>query len=249
MKRLSAAALLCLLTVSQPARADDAAGPAHDLSNDARFGATWKQSQILRPKPSPDTTAVEYSVGNVHYRTPRNYIVTMDDFTGGPQVLVAFKVTFPGFKPLSDTTKDCLTLAPAYRPQGCVPIQFNIISRTPVSDDEVYSNAQKGTLSPIPKNGPYGFQMYEVGTDSPRTEIYEKHTPDHALVIDCLIIDRLHENIICTNSSRLPNQNGINYILNGGRYFFNGAQLKYAEEIDSGLRSLIESFTVTAEKQ
>jgi len=40
----------------------------------------------LRPRPSTDTTPVAFSVGGIRYRIPRDYIITMDNWNGGPQV-------------------------------------------------------------------------------------------------------------------------------------------------------------------
>jgi hypothetical protein len=64
----------------------------------------------------------------IQYRVPRNFIVWMEPWNGGSQTLVRFKATYPGFAPLTKSTEPCLTLAPAYRPSGCVPIGFSIRS-------------------------------------------------------------------------------------------------------------------------
>jgi hypothetical protein len=223
---------------------------AKDLSDDPQFGEIWKKSQALRPQLSMDTTPVYFSVGNVNYKVPRNYITNMDNYQGGPQILVAFKVSFPGFLPYTEATKDCFTLAPLYRPKGCIPLEFNIISNIAVSDDEAFSNASKLFHSQTPKRGPNGFEKYEIGSDTNRIESYRKKTSGHTLIIDCFVNDLSRSLFsVCNNHSRLPNQNAINYILSGGEYEFNGEQLKYAEQIDEGFRELIKTFMVVGDKK
>jgi hypothetical protein len=188
--------------------------------------------------PSADTTPVEFSVGNVRYRAPRNYIVNMNNYKGGPQPLVAFELTVPGFEPFSEKTKDCMTKPLAYLPPNCFPVKFNIIGSTPVSDDEGFQNMSDLFHSQSPKQGPYGFELYETGPENARIETYRKQANGHTLVIDCFIQDpQMQREAICNNRSRLQNQNGLNYSFNKNR-------LQYAEQIDGELRRLLDSFTV-----
>ena len=222
---------------------------AQDIANDPRYAETWKKSQALRDQLSMDATPVEFSIGGVHYKVPRNYIVNMDNFSGGPQTLVAFKVSFPGFQPYTEATKDCFTLAPLYRPKGCVPVEFNIIGGIAVSDDEGFKNIRDLFLSQTPKQGPNGFELYEEGPVDARLNIYRKKTPNHTLIIGCFVHDINRPLVwVCTHESRLPNQNAIHYMLSGAQYEFNGQQFQYAEQIDEGLRSLIDSFTLKGDK-
>jgi hypothetical protein len=240
--------LACLLAALSLALVSPAVS-AQSLNDKEGYTEIWQKSQSLRDQFSADQTPLEFSVGGVHYRVPRNYIVSMEHFSGGPQSLVAFMVSFPGFKPYSDETKDCFTLAPLYRPKGCIPIAFDVIGSTPVSDEEGFRNASKLFHSKTPKQGPNGFDLYETGPDSARLDTYSKFANGHLLVIDCFVHDLSHErNAVCRTQSRLPNRNALNYIINGSRYFFNGEQFQYAEQLDAGIRSLIESFTLKGDK-
>jgi len=188
--------------------------------------------------PSMDTTPVEFSVGNVRYEVPRNYIVNMENYKGGPQESVSFKVTVLSFEPFGDKTKDCMTKPLAYLPPGCFPVKFNVIGSVPVSDDEAFHNVSKLFHSQTPKQGPYGFEMYETGPDNARIETYRKHANGHTLMVYCLVVDpNVTRDPGCNVTSRLKNQNGM-------EYHFYKSRLQYAEQIDGELRKLLDSFTI-----
>ena len=188
--------------------------------------------------PSMDTSPVEFSIGNVRYRAPRNYITNMENYKGGPQTLVSFKVTVPDFQPFNDKTKDCMTKPLAYLPPGCFPVEFNVISGVPVSDDEAFHNASNLFHSQTPKDGLYGFELYETGPDNARIETYRKEANGHTLMIHCLVGDtHVTRDPVCNNTSRLKNQNGL-------EYSFYKSRLQYAQQIDGELRKLLDSFTV-----
>jgi hypothetical protein len=218
------------------------------IGDDPRFGDIWKQSQILRDQPSIDATPVEFSIAGVNYRVPRNYISHMDNYNGGVQEMVTFKVTFPGFEPLTDKTKQCLTQPKAYWPPGCVPIEFWIggysKDQPVLSDDDHFNNSRDLFHSQIPKQGPDGFEMYETGPENARMETYRKKIPTHTLLFECLIFSGYQgkRDAVCENyGSPLPNGNGLSYRLSLD-------QIKDAEKIDDGIRSVISSFTLKGDK-
>ncbi|MGB9154680.1 MAG: hypothetical protein WCD70_16525, partial [Alphaproteobacteria bacterium] len=163
-----------------------------------------------------------------------------------PQTLVSFRVTYPNFEPLKDSTKDCLKLPLVRQPTGCMPVEFWIIGSSPVSDDEGFHNMSAVFYSQTPKVGPYGFELYETDPGNGGIETYRKHANGHTLVIECFLGD-IHTppHAVCSNNSRLPNQNELEYRLNGR---FPEEQLQDAEQIDAGLRGLLASFTVKGEK-
>lgn len=100
-----------------------------------------------------------------------------------------------------------------------------------------------------PKRGPNGFEWYAVGPDNARLDIYRKQTPLHTLIVNCFDHDITQPLYwVCNTSSRLPGNNELHYFLLGSRYEFNGQQFQYAEQIDEGLRSLIDSFTIKSDK-
>jgi hypothetical protein len=81
----------------------------------------------LKEVPSTDPAPVTFSINDAQYKVPRNFLMQMEHRSGGPQTLVALKVAFPDFAPLTDANRRCLTAAPAYRPRGCFPIEFVIV--------------------------------------------------------------------------------------------------------------------------
>jgi hypothetical protein len=188
--------------------------------------------------PSTDTTPVDFSIGQVSYSAPRNYISQMSTWEGGPQIRVQFKVTVPGFEPLTRKTKRCLTAAAAKLPAGCAPIEFLVRSagRGDHTDEQRFSDLTHLFNSQRPLAGPDGFELYEIGPASARINTYRKKTPEGTLLLVCHLPPSgdLRESD-CANDTLLPNGNVLVYHLPG-------KQLELADQIDAGMRKLIESF-------
>lgn len=220
---------------------------AQDLSNDPRLGDVWKKSQVLKDQPSADTAPIVFSIAGVHYKVPRNYISHMDNYKGGPQELVTFKVTFPGFDPLTDKTRQCLTQPQAHWPPGCIPLEFWIDGQgkgmPPLSDKRVFTNSLDLFPDKTPKQGPSGLDVYRNGADKTPLELYTKKTSTHLLVILCRYYEMSTRTVgLCTNyGSPLSNGNGLSYRLDI-------EQIENAEKMDAGMRSLIDSFTLNGDK-
>jgi hypothetical protein len=196
-----------------------------------------RQAGVWSDRPSTDTTPISFDVGGIRYTAPRNYIVWMDNWRGGPQHLVGFRVTFPGFESFTEKTRDCMTAPPARRPIGCVPVEFFLRNaRGELTDDQKFDNARKLFRSQVPLEGPAGFELYETGPIDARTNTYRKVTPEHTLMIYCFLhsSDGLRRSV-CNSDSLLPNGNSLEYHLNGD-------QLRVAEQIDTGIRKLAHSF-------
>ena len=243
-KYLMLVLLLCGSAFSAHAQGSDSdpSLTAPKLSDDPRNGEIWKKSQVLRDHPSTDSTVISFSIAGVNYKVPRSYITQMDSWNGGAQGGVSFHATFPGFEPLTEKTKQCLTEPRAYWPAGCIPIEFWIHGKNGPSDDDHFNNQRDLFHSQLPKQGPAGFEMYETGPLNARIETYRKKTSTHTLLIDC-ISNKLETDRkpVCENyGSPLPSGNGLSYRLD-----FN--QLENAEKIDNGIRSLVNSFTVKEE--
>lgn len=206
-----------------------------------QYAAVKKRLGVWNDQPSPDTTPISFSIDDVHYTVPRNYITWMDDWGGGPQTLVRFKADFPGFQPFSERTRVCMTAAPANRPAGCVPFEF-ILRRGggDPTDDEGFGNARKLFHSQNPLPAPFGFELYETGPAEARINTYRKLTREHTLIIQCFLPPQgVQHAWVCSNHSRLPDGNVLEYHLYGD-------QLELAERVDEGSRHLIASFTPKA---
>lgn len=85
-----------------------------------------KAVQSLRPAPSIDVTPIEFSIGPAHYRMPRNYLLSMENWNGGPQTIVTIAVTLPGLLPLSPQTLQCFKPPPPGQPAECRPFTVTI---------------------------------------------------------------------------------------------------------------------------
>jgi hypothetical protein len=195
--------------------------------------------ETLRPRPSLDTTPVEFSVGGIHYRMPRNYLTTMGNWSGGPQPLVTVTVNIPDLKPLSPDTLICFTEKPAIRPPGCEPFSFDIEATGMVSADEAFANMRRLFHSQEPIEGPFGYEKYEIGPENSRIEYYKKAMEGRTLLFTCQIFDNHNKRDgICTPVGDRVSTGGTLH------FFFNLRHLADIGEIDANLRKLTERFTV-----
>jgi TPR repeat protein len=206
-----------------------------------QFGDVWKQSQVLRDQPAVDATPVEFTFLGVRYRVPRNYIVHMP----GPMTPPTFRVTFPGFEPLTEKTRQCLTQPRAYWPPGCIQIDFWLEGAdSPAhTDDELFNIEQKGlqAKAKAQKQGPDGFELYEQGPTDQLLQTYLKRTSTHTLLITCICLHGKQHAVCSNHRSPLPNGNSLSYWIDLN-------QLENAEKIDDGIRALIDSFTLKGDK-
>lgn len=206
-----------------------------------QFQATKKILSKYNDQPSMDTTPVVVDIVGVKYKIPRNYIIYMSEWNGDPG-LIKLRVTFPGFQPLNDATKDCLTKPAAYRPAGCVPVDFILQGHGADDDERHFKNGSRLFRSQIPKVGPNGFEMYETGSDNTgnaRMETYHKKLADHTLLFNCFMHDNNGKRSgICDNgTSTTPDGTGLFLGIN-----YN--QLKDVEQIDQGIRKLVKSLAI-----
>jgi hypothetical protein len=223
---------------------------AQGLEN-KNVGEIKKEMGFLNARPSADTTPLYFKSGKVRYKIPRNYIVRMFDWSMRRRDdIVTMRVTYPGFEPYSEKTKDCLTKPPLYWPKGCFPVEFWIgvgkgdgDTGRVLTDEDKFNNARNLFHSQTPKPGPAAFEMYETGPDNARTETYRKKHGAQTIFIQCIIFDSNGKrNAICDNTGTPLSTGGF------FSYRFYLDQMKDAEEIDTGLRKLVISFTQPAER-
>src|SRR5215469_4758726 len=70
-----------------------------------------KLQEFMKNRPDQSTAPVDFSVGGVRYRVPRNYLLRMDNWSGGPQDGVTLRVATPSFKPFSKENEACFAKA------------------------------------------------------------------------------------------------------------------------------------------
>jgi hypothetical protein len=194
-------------------------------------------------RPSKDTTPVEFSVGDVRYKVPRNYIEWMDNYKGGPQVIVKCKATFPGFEPLTDKTEQCLRTR-AREPQGCIPVRFliDVLGDTFPTDEDVFERRLRRYKVKTATLDANGFEVYKSG----KGRLYRKKTAKHTLFFSCRLRD--DEELIRTMGKGPCN---VRSVLPGNKnaliYTFQYERVNDAEAIDNGIRQLLDSFTIKGE--
>jgi hypothetical protein len=236
MKALKYSSLYALLwamiagVMSFPASADDLA---------ARGQAELQKAvESLRPHPTLETTPVEFSVAGIHYRIPKNYLLTMQNWNGGPQDIVTVRVNIPDMKPLTEETRACFFDKSFNRTPGCEPFEFTIRG-IGLPADATFSNQKRLFHNQMPIFGPFGFEVYEFGSEGARNEIYRKVIGGRTTLYSCYIFDNhgKRDGLCHPDSDRVASGAEIHF-------FFNLRELADITKIDANLRSLVDRFTV-----
>jgi hypothetical protein len=207
-----------------------------------------------RPGASLDTTPVEFGIAGTIYRVPRNYLITMSNWTGGPQEFVTMRVNGSDLTLLTDATRQCLSGDPfalsakiMIRPAssaGCMPFQFDIADpdgrkANGVTAEQMFEKIRPQAHSQTPLVGPSGFGKYEFGLDDARMEAYRKVEDRRTLLYVCSVSEDHHT------------RDGVCYPI--GDRPTAGAELNFVsslsalgeiEEIDANLRRLIDGFAL-----
>jgi hypothetical protein len=192
-----------------------------------------REGQRWRDRPSASTDPLTFSLVGIPYHTPPK-----NDWNGGAQTLVRLKVTFPGFEPLKLNTEHCMSLSPAFRPTTCTPIEFILRNGDAYEppDDVRFNYARDLFHNQRPRAGPYGFELYETGPPEARIDTYRKDAPEHILAIHCFVHSKDGASMsVCHTESCLDSGNVL-------AYFLYSDQLRDAEQIDAGIRKLINDF-------
>lgn len=231
------AVALCYIAAMALARPFPAAADDQILSR----GRAELQRAIesLRPRPSLDTTPIEFSVGGIRYRMPRNYLMTMDNWNGGPQGLVTVQVKLPDLEPVTEETRACFAARPLSRPPECEPLSFTINAPGGPSSDEAFARMKPLFHNKDGEEGPFGYYKYEIGPTNARIEFYRKIEDGRTLLYMCQIFDN-HGNrdgICDPTGDRLVTGAVIHF-------FFRLHHLRDIAQIDANLHKLIEGFTI-----
>lgn len=202
-------------------------------------------SSILE-HPSLETTLMTFEIAGVHYRIPRNYIVSMDNWAGGHQDgMVGLKIAFPSFQGITKDNQKCFAAPAGYMQNGCMPIRVLIAGGHGNSTAEGFRYDKHNFISQNPKKGPYGFELYEMGPEDARQEFYRKAVSGHTIQFDCILY----------RPSNHPNKRGgcrTNARLNADAsiwYSFYLDDLASAEKLDEGLRATVSSFIVSGDEK
>lgn len=144
-----------------------------------------KAARSLIPRPSTDTTPIDISVGGIRYRIPRNYIVTMEDWSGKDQGLITLRVNLPDMQPLTEKNIACFLVKPTDRPPGCEPFDFRVSASGGLSAERAFENMRPLFRSQIPSLTKDGFERYDVGPLDARTTYYRKTFNGRPVLYSC----------------------------------------------------------------
>jgi hypothetical protein len=214
------------------------------LAEDAAAGRAEmeKAFRSLAPRPSLDTYLVDFSDGGIHFRVPRNYLTTMDNWNGGPQAIVTLTVNLPDLKPLSQDTLNCFTSKAPNRPLGCEPFSFRINGSGGPSANEVFERFKKDFFhDQTPTLEPSGLAKYEYGPATAPIGMYKIIKGDQTRLYSCFFdgSDQVHG--VCQPISDSTTMGAVI------KFFFSPKHLSDIVEIDANLHKLVESFTVQPE--
>jgi hypothetical protein len=189
-------------------------------------------ANVFSERPSPDTTPIEFSVGSIQYKVPRNFIIAMDHWSGGPQPLAVLKVEYPSFQPMNEENKGCFL-----KTVRCNMVEFTIQPPTFGSLNEGFENRRHLFNQREPEHGPFGFDLYTIGHGDTRIETYRKSEGGETSTFECFGAGAL----VCRSFIRTKSGGVI-------MYNFYRDQLENAEAISIRLRTLVDSFTVGGTK-
>jgi hypothetical protein len=184
---------------------------------------------------SMETTPIEFEMAGARYRIPRNYIYSMDNWAGGPQKNVSLRMVIPSLKPFSPETKACMLKTAKPR---CRVYDVEMVNSFTVPESG-FENLRDMFIKPYPKKGMYGFDLYEIGPESARKEFYRRVIDGRIMIFECFV-DEIAREIYrgCRHVSKT----------NSGAYFYyhfsGNLGLKDAIEVDDGIKSLIDSFSI-----
>jgi hypothetical protein len=193
----------------------------------------FDNSSDLHPSPSTDTTPIISKVVNVYYKIPRNYIVYQN--IGFP----VLKVTYPGFKPLTDETRECFSHSIKSPRRICTTLELILGgSGGPVhSHADMFTNFIKNFPSIKPRGDEFGYKIYDLGPVESRTENFRREKDD--LYFSC---NRFGEILVkgasfCFDMVFLGDGNTV-------QFSFNYDRVQDVAEMEDGIRDLMSNFVI-----
>lgn len=138
------------------------------------------------PYPSVDTTPVKFSISDVNFTLPRNYITAMDDWSGGPQHIVTIALNFPDLSPKTSENSACFAHIGVEKRFSCWPLDILLEEASDLSEEQRLRNVLAATPGASPKTGPYGYTIYNLSLIPDGATLYTKMTPEGLLMFDCV---------------------------------------------------------------
>jgi hypothetical protein len=153
-------------------------------------------------------------------------------------------VTIPGYKippflPQTEDIQDCFNSILKGEQAGCRSIEFSIQHPYTVTHRELLARSADGFRNKEPRKGPFGYDVYDIGPENARREVYTKEQDGASFLFDCMISYSDEGRRFGTCDDRFPLKDG-----NSVHFFFGLGQIGYIPEIESGIRDLMEKFRI-----
>jgi hypothetical protein len=212
------------------------------------------------PGASLDKAPVQFSIAGTVYRVPRNYLIAMSVWAGGPQEFVSMRVNGPRLTPLTKATRRCLSddpfalsakimIEPPSPVTGCMPFEFDIADpdrreASGVTAEQEFEKVRPLVDSQECQAGPFGFEKYEFSLNGAQMETYRKVEGGSMVLYVCAVSDdqARREGVCRPVGDRLTTGVELGYA-------FSLSMLGVIEEIDADLRRLVEEFVVKRGQQ
>jgi hypothetical protein len=182
--------------------------------------------------PSTDTTLTIVKVGSVTYRIPRNYITSFGNI---PTIKITVPgYTIPAFQPLAEEIRDCFGSILQAEKAGCASIEVNV-DLPYISHQELLSRRTPMFRSKEPRKGPFEYDVYDIGPENARTEVYTKNYNGDFVLFSCLFFVSDRNLGVCDDRFALKDGNSAHF-------FFYQNQIENIPNIEAGIRNLMEGF-------
>jgi hypothetical protein len=197
------------------------------------FDGIRERIAFFENRPSFDVAPVTIKVGIVTYRIPRNYLIAL------APAIPTFKVTFPGFKPLTQATHDCLTKPT--QASECIAVEFLLGGGSAPGSFSLTHAQQFDYLNNLKHAKPrrvLEYDVYDLGPENARTETYRNERLDLYFYCFIDVTIKWPESGTCNDNFQLKDHNHA-------QFFFHRSQVGSVAEIEVGIRQLMASFVVS----
>ena len=197
-----------------------------------------KLEKIFGEKPAKNTDLVTTKVVSSIYGIPRNYFVNFIGFG-------TLKVTYPGFKPLTDETENCFLPRHQAEKFGCTALELRLgggrgPDGLPFTNTKAFSNYTTN-MNIKPRSGPFGYDIYDVGPEEARIETYRKEEGDIFFHCHIYYYKGIRDGL-CDDAFLINDENSV-------KFFFSLSLIGNIPDIETGVRSLMSNFSVKEKQQ
>ncbi|MGF6767459.1 hypothetical protein P3T24_007823 [Paraburkholderia sp. GAS33] len=184
---------------------------------------------------STDETPLLFKLNGHQYKIPRNFLINMSDWSGGEQKDgVTIRLIYPGLKPYRKDNASCI-----FHKIKCRIYTIYMTSGHFSSEDTLSNLIANSAIHKTQKVGPYGFELFEIGPTTSRTNIYTKIAHGSPIFFDCVLYNIDHKSGgICHHFAHAVSGDALSY------YFEMNDGLRDAVEVDGSIVNLIDRFLV-----